>query len=110
MNIALDFDKTYTADPELWLSFIDNARKRGHNVYVVTMRYGDGWEKDQVHKELAHHVDGMIFTSREAKRKHALDNHGIHFDIWIDDNPEMIGEHSHALLFSQEESPEHFGN
>lgn len=110
MNIALDFDNTYTADPELWIRFVDFARKRGHHVYIVTMRYDHGWERDEVHKELVDHVDGMIFTSRAAKRKHCVDNHGMHFDVWIDDNPEMIGEHSHALLFTEDTPPEFLKN
>ena len=41
MLIALDYDKTYTADPALWDNFVDLAQSRGHTVKIVTMRRPD---------------------------------------------------------------------
>lgn len=39
MNIALDYDGTYTADPDMWLRFVEEAQAAGHKVFIVTMRY-----------------------------------------------------------------------
>ena len=39
MKIALDYDDTYTQDPELWLRFVKDALERNHDVRVVTMRF-----------------------------------------------------------------------
>ena len=87
MIFALDFDGTYTADPELWDQWVRLCRKRGHRVYVVTMRY----PSESVPDELAESVDRVIYTGRRAK-KQLLDARGISIDIWIDDRPEFLFE------------------
>ena len=38
MNIALDYDNTYTEDPEFWYEFMQNAKARGYNIFIVTFR------------------------------------------------------------------------
>jgi len=78
--IALDYDKTYTADPTLWNGFIFAAKARKHDVKIVTLRTPN--ESIQ--------VDGVevIYTSRQAKMKH------IAADIWIDDNPAWVYQDS----------------
>jgi hypothetical protein len=83
MIIALDYDGTFTADPELWQHFIRDATERGHKVVCVTMRYPD---------EPIGDMDGVseiIYTSREAKGPFmaAL---GRLMDVWIDDKPHWI--------------------
>ena len=80
--ISLDYDYTYTEDPILWNTFLSVAKDRGHQVYVVTMRYPE----EPIDDEVARFVDGVIYTSRKAKKAYvALKD--IHIDIWIDDNP-----------------------
>ena len=61
MIIALDYDKTYTADPNLWDAFIKFAVFRGHKVICLTMRYSQEeikiWGINEIH-----------YTSRKAKK------------------------------------------
>ncbi|CAB5221619.1 hypothetical protein UFOVP247_216, partial [uncultured Caudovirales phage] len=38
MNIALDFDDTYTRAPSLWNNFIADAKDKGHDIRIVTYR------------------------------------------------------------------------
>lgn len=78
MLIALDYDKTYTADVKLWATFIADARRKGHTVVIVTMRYPSESIDDAPCK--------VIYTSRLAKRKF------VNADIWIDDSPQWIFE------------------
>ncbi|CAB4160533.1 hypothetical protein UFOVP773_1 [uncultured Caudovirales phage] len=80
MIIALDYDKTYTADPVLWADFIIAAKARKHDVKIVTLRTPNE----------AIQIDGVevIYTSRQAKMKH------IAADIWIDDNPAWVYQDS----------------
>jgi len=87
MLIALDYDGTYTADPGLWHPFITALRSRGHRVFVVTMRFPS--EGREVEQRLGRHVDRIIFTAREAKRRH-LQRLGHDVDVWIDNHPEYI--------------------
>jgi hypothetical protein len=77
MLIALDYDKTYTADPALWDNFIQFAHHRGHEVRIVTMRNADT-------ERIADIGVSVTYTDRKAKRNF------IKPDIWIDDSPAWI--------------------
>lgn len=90
MLIALDYDGTYTADPELWDAFIANAVERGHRVIIATMRYPN--ESAEVISNLANKVDGFVFTSRKAKKQEVRLQLKEDPDIWIDDNPDWLYE------------------
>ena len=87
MLIAVDYDGTYTADIELWDRFIAHARANGHRVFVVTMRFPS--EGEDVTRRLHTKVDRVIFTSREAKRRH-LERLGHAVHVWIDNHPEHV--------------------
>lgn len=84
MNISLDFDGTASTDIETWTDFVHLFKKRGHTVYIVTMRSPD--EALEIPASLGEAVTAVICTSREAKKpyRQAL---GIDIDIWIDDQP-----------------------
>lgn len=103
MNIGLDFDHCFTEDPDLWLEFIDMSQRMGHKVYIVTMR-NEIFEGDYVHEQIDNKCD-IIFTSRNAKRNHVKENHGVEIDIWIDDNPHYVGI-DHPTLQDMNESVE----
>ncbi len=90
MLIALDYDGTYTADPDMWDRFIADARSRGHSIVVATMRCSNK-EGDEVRTTLGERVDLIVFTERKAK-KQFLRNMQIIPDIWIDDNPDWLYE------------------
>jgi len=80
MLIALDYDKTYTADPTLWNDFIVIAQKRGHDVKIVTLRYPT--------ETIENAPVEVVYTSRKAK---ALI---VKADIWVDDSPHWIHQDS----------------
>jgi hypothetical protein len=80
MLIALDYDKTYTADPALWDNFVDLAQSRGHTVKIVTMRRPD--------EAIDTDVADVVYTNRKAKSS------VIRADIWIDDSPHWVYQDS----------------
>jgi predicted glycosyltransferase len=85
MTIAIDFDHTWTADVALWRQFASDAKKRGHDVIIVTARCG--WSEDMLrHGPLDVPV---LYTGGKLKR-HAMEFLGIKVDIWIDDQPGTI--------------------
>lgn len=88
MLIALDYDGTYTADPDLWLDFIKRAQSRGHTVICVTMRHDH--ETLDMCLRLQDRVE-VICSARQAKQLF-LNELGIYPDIWIDDNPKWLFE------------------
>jgi len=84
--IALDYDDTYTKDPEFWETVIRYAYTKNHTVICVTMRHQHEGE------ELFHSIGKLcriIFTGRIAKQCY-LSEMEIYPDIWIDDRPEWI--------------------
>ncbi|CAN5766340.1 hypothetical protein BH09PSE5_BH09PSE5_08380 [soil metagenome] len=94
MNIALDYDGTFTADPDLWLAFIESATARGHVVHIVTARYGHECDHTQpglFDPRLITLGIKVIATDREPKRQWCFSKHDTHMHVWIDDTPEAIG-------------------
>lgn len=92
MNISIDFDDTYTRDPQLWNNFIHLAQASGHNVYCVTAR-GDSFPDevtevlDTIGKLISKH--NCVFTDGKQKRQFCLNNNLV-IHVWIDDMPEAI--------------------
>lgn len=86
MKIALDFDGTYTADPDFWHEFINEALVNGHHVWIVTARDeendGINWSK----VGLKHAPCPVVFCDGCPKRQITREL-GIEIDVWIDDNP-----------------------
>lgn len=82
MRIALDYDRTYTEDVDLWEEFILLAKARGHEVVCVTMRHSNGEEAIAM-------ACSIVYTGRKAKRAF-VEAMGMKIDIWIDDSPHWI--------------------
>lgn len=91
MQIALDYDETYTADPIFWEAFMKLASEHGHNVYIVTLRNGVVDHSQQL-SNLAEFTP-IFFTDGNPKEQYLLER-GMHIDIWIDDKPESIANGS----------------
>jgi len=89
MNIGLDFDDTYTRDPEGWNEFIRYFTSRGHVIYCTTFRFPEQSQQvyDTIGRVIGH--DNCYFTSYQAKRLF-MQSKGIMIDVWIDDMPILI--------------------
>lgn len=86
MNIALDFDDTYTRDPAMWDRFIADAKDRGHDIRIVTYRKRS--MSDPALDWLSLSIP-VIYTEHEQKRLFT-NKIGWMVDVWIDDSPEFI--------------------
>ena len=89
MNLALDYDNTYTRDPIFWNLVIDHAQNRGHKVYCITSRSPK--DSAEVYDDLAKLIgkDACMFTNMSAKKTFAFKNN-VSIDVWIDDSPFFI--------------------
>lgn len=94
MLIAIDYDGTYTAYPELWDNFIRLARSRMHVVMIVTMR------ADFEPVRLGATVDRVIYTDRKAKLPF-LKRLNLTPQIWVDDRPDFILEDAVARSLTE---------
>ena len=89
LTIAIDFDKTWTADPALWSGFAEVASTRGHEVIIVTRRQSISDEersRSLVSKRLS---EEMLYCDYRFKRQ-AVELAGYNVDIWIDAEPGTI--------------------
>ena len=86
MNIAIDYDGTFAADPTLFRLFVTIAEYAGHTCLIVTHR-------DSRHAKEIQAMVGpgtlIIFASGISKIQAARDADWP-IDIWIDDDPEGI--------------------
>lgn len=83
MKIALDYDKTFTADPELWTQFVRSAKLRGHDIAFVTFRWS-GPENTDIMADAGKLEIPIVFCGHKQK------SHCYNADIWIDDMPVLI--------------------
>ena len=91
MMLAIDYDETYTEDPEFWDYMIYFAKSRGHSVICATMRYES--EGEEVMAALGEKVERIIFTGRKAKHKFVQEA-GYYPSVWIDDSPHWLFQDS----------------
>lgn len=101
LKIALDYDGTYDADTVLWDEFMKLAKSRGHEVILTSNR-----QKADMNDlaRVAKIASGLIL----GKKKEAKENHGIDFDIWIDNGKR--GEEDNGKDRSITANPEPEGN
>lgn len=91
LTFALDFDDTFTADPELWSEWIKVAKFRGHKVYCVTARR----DHEENRKELSDYFSQygisipIVFCNLGSKTW-TMEQRGIKVNIWIDDSPHAL--------------------
>lgn len=84
MVIALDYDDTYTRDPDFWEKFATLAEARGHSVTILTKRGPSNQGNVMGSCRIP-----VIYTDRKAKKPFA-EAKGFNFDIWIDDAPQNL--------------------
>lgn len=87
MIISLDYDGTFSLDPDRWLAFANMMRDGGHTVYGITMRYDN--ETQGMDRKYLDACDKIFFTGRQGKLYYMLAK-GIAVDVWIDDSPHWI--------------------
>lgn len=88
---AIDFDDTFTADPDLWADFIRNAVSRGHIVYCVTARRDSEENLDELQEAFrtCELFVPIVFCNMGSKLW-TMEQRGVHVDIWIDDAPHSL--------------------
>lgn len=96
LTFGLDYDQTFTADPELWRQFIAAAEIRGHIVVCVTARR----VSPDFSREPRLPASVAIVCSGSDYKRNAAAKAGYPVNIWIDDMPGMI-EPTRILDFGQ---------
>lgn len=95
MTFGIDFDGTFTADPDLWRAFVHSAKAKGHKCVCVTARADQEmltlpsrhWG-DEVREALGDLMP-IVFCDSDPKELRTL-RAGWNVDVWIDDDPAGI--------------------
>lgn len=101
MKIALDWDGTYTRNPQFWDAFITMCLNHAIDIRIVTARR-------DIHPIEVYVRIPVIYTNLKSKREH-LDEIGWMADIFIDDTPEFIVRKDvleFIKVFGPDEEPE----
>ena len=88
MLIAMDYDDTFTADPELWTAFSDMAKIGDHKVICVTARYYSPESKEELRENLPPGM--LIYFTEHGSKIDYLASLGVFPSVWIDDNPRVV--------------------
>lgn len=87
MVISIDYDNTWTRDPEGWMTVALLLRDLGHTVFGVTLRFPH--EDEYMDTAYFQTCERVFFTSNGEKDPY-MQSQGIQVDVWIDDMPELI--------------------
>jgi hypothetical protein len=86
---SVDFDGTYTSDPEAFDAFVALLRSRGHTVIMTTQRCERfRFDIETRVGDLAK-FDALVFASGQTKEQAAREA-GYAVDVWIDDAPYSV--------------------
>ena len=101
LTFAIDFDDTFSADPDLWRQLVPIMQWRGHTCVLVTNRPED--MGNDVRAEVGDLMP-IVFAGVWSKRS-AAHRAGYDVDIWIDDSPEYINMNGLAYVGNDRAAP-----
>ena len=87
--VIIDYDDTYTLEPELFDRFIYQLKSRGYKIVCATMRYDIPDEADEVKQLCPAVFDSVIFTGRQAKIDF-INRMNLKPCLYIDDSPQSL--------------------
>jgi hypothetical protein len=88
-GVSVDYDDTFTSCPETWTKVIDVLRSAGARVVCVTSRYPEMKVTD---------FPGEVFYCSGRPKREVMHELRIDIHVWIDDQPEYIGQDPNRLL------------
>jgi hypothetical protein len=99
MIISIDFDDTYSVNPQMWDEFIRLAWSFDFHVICVTARHD--YEMAKVHSSIGNMIGkSQCFSTGRVHKKKYMKEQGLKVDIWIDDNPSAIVDPNWMMLSS----------
>jgi HK97 family phage portal protein len=91
MTISIDFDRTFSADPQMWGEFAKKAVADGNTVVMISRRPES--DREEVISSLGDYAESfsqVLLVGGETLKADAADAAGINVDVWVDDSPQTI--------------------
>lgn len=93
LTISVDYDRTFSAAPGLWRSFIQDATARGHRIVCVSRREPTDANREELRAAFADlELAELVLCGANEQKRSAARTAGIEVDVWVDDYPEGIVE------------------
>lgn len=89
-TIAIDIDGTWTASPDLWKDFVENANFLGIKVIIVTGRSYKDVHDNEVRSRFRIPAHVAIYATDGDPKRRFMQDLDVQVDIWIDDEPSSI--------------------
>jgi len=91
LTFGLDFDDTFTADPEWAAEFIAITERRGHRVLIVTGRRRDDESEMTIRlAQIEYGTNQRVIWAEMGSKLYAVEQLGITIDVWVDDDPRKL--------------------
>lgn len=97
---AIDYDGTFSRDPDYYRAVVAIGRLRGHEYVMVTGRSDSGRWGREVRDDVGDLMP-IVFADNGWKKAAAL-RAGYEVDVWIDDKPEWIARQDPAAAEKRE--------
>lgn len=91
MTISIDFDRTFSADPQMWGEFARKSAGTGNNVVMISRRPES--DREEVIASLGDYAESfsrVLLVGGDALKDDAARAAGIAVDVWVDDSPQFI--------------------
>ncbi len=92
LTLSIDFDRTFSADPQLWGEFARTAVADGNTVVMVSRREDTPEDRQTVTDTLGDYADAFsqVLLVGDRLKDEAAKEAGIEVDVWVDDSPQFI--------------------
>jgi hypothetical protein len=91
MTVSVDFDRTFSADPQMWGEFARKAVADGNTVVMISRRPES--DREEVIASLGDYAESfsrVLLVGGDKLKADAADAAGISVDVWVDDSPQTI--------------------
>ena len=91
MTVSVDFDRTFSADPQMWGEFAKKAVADGNTVVMISRRPES--DREEVIASLGDYAESfsrVLLVGGDTLKADAADAAGINVDVWVDDSPQTI--------------------
>jgi HK97 family phage portal protein len=91
LTISMDFDRTFSADPQLWGEFARKAVADGNRVVMISRRPES--DREEVISSLGDYAESfsdVLLVGGDTLKADAAQAAGISVDVWVDDSPQFI--------------------